>query len=127
MNSSLHAILSVAYKEFLHIYRDKRVLLLLLILPPLFILLFGYAFESSDITDVPGLLVNRDNTPRTQRSAQVSLVRLDPHSFYLPRYIGARGWAGLRLDREPLVWDEVASFLRSSYRMSAPKKLAATV
>jgi ABC-2 type transport system permease protein len=30
-------------------------------------LLFGYAFESSDITDVPGLLVNRDNTPRTQR------------------------------------------------------------
>ena len=45
MNSSLHAILSVAYKEFLHIYRDKRVLLLLLILPPLFILLFGYAFE----------------------------------------------------------------------------------
>jgi ABC-2 type transport system permease protein len=67
MNSSIHAILSVAYKEFLHIYRDKRVLLLLLILPPLFILLFGYAFESSDITDVPGLLVNRDNTPRTQR------------------------------------------------------------
>ena len=67
MNSSLHAILSVAYKEFLHIYRDKRVLLLLLILPPLFILLFGYAFESSDVTDVPSLLVNRDNTPRTQR------------------------------------------------------------
>ena len=67
MNSSLHAILSVAYKEFLHIYRDKRVLLLLLILPPLFILLFGYAFESSDITDVPGLLINRDSTPRTQR------------------------------------------------------------
>jgi hypothetical protein len=71
MNSSLHAILSVAYKEFLHIYRDKRVLLLLLILPPLFILLFGYAFESSDITDVPGLLVNRDNTPRTQRFIDV--------------------------------------------------------
>ena len=43
------------------------MLLLLLILPPLFILLFGYAFESSDITDVPGLLINRDSTPRTQR------------------------------------------------------------
>ena len=73
MNSSFHAILSVAYKEFLHIYRDKRVLLLLLILPPLFILLFGYAFESSDITDVPSLLINRDNTPRTQRFIDIAL------------------------------------------------------
>ena len=53
MNASLHAILSVAYKEFLHIYRDQRVLLLLLILPPLFILLFGHAFETSEMTDVP--------------------------------------------------------------------------
>src|SRR5438045_563205 len=73
MTASLHAITSVAYKEFLHIYRDKRVLLLLLLLPPLFVLLFGYAFESSDITDIPGLLVNRDNTPRTQRFIEIVL------------------------------------------------------
>jgi len=72
-SASLHAIISVAYKEFLHIYRDKRVLLLLLILPPVFVLLFGYAFESSDITDIPALLVNRDNTPRTQRFIDVAL------------------------------------------------------
>ncbi|PYL78353.1 MAG: hypothetical protein DMF27_04155, partial [Verrucomicrobia bacterium] len=52
-SSSLHAIASVAYKEFLHIYRDRRVLLLLLILPPLFTLLFGHAFETSEISDVP--------------------------------------------------------------------------
>ena len=56
MNSaSLHAIASVAYKEFLHIYRDRRVLLLLLILPPLFTLLFGHAFETSEISDVPAM------------------------------------------------------------------------
>ena len=68
MNSaSLHAIASVAYKEFLHIYRDRRVLLLLLILPPLFTLLFGHAFETSEISDVPAMLINRDNNPRTQR------------------------------------------------------------
>lgn len=64
---SFHAIASVAYKEFLHIYRDRRVLILLLILPPLFTLLFGHAFETSEINGVPALLVNRDNTPRTQR------------------------------------------------------------
>jgi ABC-type multidrug transport system permease subunit len=64
---SVHAILSVAYKEFLHIYRDRRVLVLLLILPPLFTLIFGHAFEASEMTNVPALLINRDGTPRTQR------------------------------------------------------------
>jgi ABC-type multidrug transport system permease subunit len=74
MNSvSLHAIASVAYKEFLHIYRDKRVLLLLLILPPLFTLLFGHAFETSEISDVPALLINRDDNPRTQRFIDIVL------------------------------------------------------
>ena len=63
---SLEATASVAYKEFLHIYRDRRVLLLVLLLPPLFTLLFGHAFDTSEMTDVPCMLVNRDNTPRSQ-------------------------------------------------------------
>jgi ABC-type multidrug transport system permease subunit len=62
---SFEATASVAYKEFLHIYRDRRVLLLVLILPPLFTVLFGHAFETSELTDVPSLLVDRDNTPRS--------------------------------------------------------------
>ena len=70
---SLGAIGSVAYKEFLHIYRDRRVLLLLLILPPLFTLLFGHAFENTELTDVPALLIDRDNTPRTQRFVDIIL------------------------------------------------------
>jgi ABC-type multidrug transport system permease subunit len=64
---SFGAITSVAYKEFLHIYRDRRVLVLLLILPPLFTLIFGHAFEASEMTNVPALLINRDETPRAQR------------------------------------------------------------
>jgi ABC-2 type transport system permease protein len=63
---SLEATASVAYKEFLHIYRDRRVLLLVLLLPPLFTLLFGHAFETSELTGVPSLLIDRDNTPRSQ-------------------------------------------------------------
>lgn len=61
------AIASVAYKEFLHIYRDKRVLILLLTLPPLFTLMFGHAFESGERTGVPAVVVNRDNSERAQR------------------------------------------------------------
>jgi ABC-2 type transport system permease protein len=64
---SFEAIASVAYKEFLHIYRDRRVLLLVLILPPIFTLLFGHAFETSEMTDVNSLLIDRDNTPLTQQ------------------------------------------------------------
>jgi ABC-type multidrug transport system permease subunit len=64
---SLSAILSVAYKEFLHIYRDRRVLVLLLILPPVFTLVFGHAFEAGEIKDVPALLINRDQTERTEK------------------------------------------------------------
>lgn len=63
---SLRATASVAYKEFLHIYRDRRVLLLVLTLPPLFTLLFGHAFETGELTGVPSLLIDRDNTPRAQ-------------------------------------------------------------
>ena len=68
---SLEATASVAYKEFLHIYRDRRVLLLVLILPPLFTLLFGHAFETSELTDVPCMLINRDNTARSQEFIEI--------------------------------------------------------
>jgi ABC-type multidrug transport system permease subunit len=64
---SFSAIASVAYKEFLHIYRDRRVLILLLILPPVFTLVFGHAFETSEMTNVPTRLINQDGTPRAQR------------------------------------------------------------
>jgi ABC-2 type transport system permease protein len=64
---SFQAIASVAYKEFLHIYRDRRVLLLVLILPPMFVLLFGHAFETSELTGVRSLLIDRDNTASTQQ------------------------------------------------------------
>jgi ABC-2 type transport system permease protein len=56
---SISAIASVARKEFIHIIRDRRVLVLLLILPPLFTLIFGYAFEAGEPTGIPALLINR--------------------------------------------------------------------
>jgi ABC-2 type transport system permease protein len=64
--SPLHAIWSVAVKEFIHIYRDWRILVLLLILPPVFTLIFGHAFEVTESTDVPALLENQDNSPESQ-------------------------------------------------------------
>lgn len=71
--SSFAAIGSVAYKEFLHIYRDRRVLILLLILPPVFTLIFGHAFESGERKHVPAIFVNQDPNPRTERF--IELIR----------------------------------------------------
>jgi ABC-2 type transport system permease protein len=68
---SFEATTSVAYKEFLHIYRDRRVLLLVLTLPPLFTLLFGHAFETGELTGIRSLLIDRDNTPRAQEFVDI--------------------------------------------------------
>jgi ABC-2 type transport system permease protein len=63
---SFQAIASVAEKEFIHIYRDWRILVLLLILPPVFTLIFGHAFEVTSATNVPALLQNDDHSPASQ-------------------------------------------------------------
>jgi hypothetical protein len=56
---SFAAIGSVARKEFIHIWRDRRVLILLLVLPPIFTLVFGHAFEVGEMTDAPAVLMQR--------------------------------------------------------------------
>lgn len=56
--------------------------------------------------------------------AQAVLVGADPAPFFVPPYVGHRGWIGLRLDAE-VAWDEVADLVADSYRMTAPKRPAA--
>ncbi len=55
------------------------------------------------------------------------LAHSDPARFYLPAYLGPQGWMALRLDVGELDMDEVAAFVTDSYRLVAPKRLAATV
>lgn len=55
--------------------------------------------------------------------AQAELVESDPERFFVPKYVGHRGWIGLWLDIDPN-WDEVDAVLRDAYRRAAPKTLA---
>lgn len=57
----------------------------------------------------------------------LALIAADPERFYMPAYVGPRGWVGLRLDRGEIDWEEVIEMLKLSYKLSAPKKLAAMV
>jgi hypothetical protein len=52
-------------------------------------------------------------------------VSADPSRFYLPAYIGPRGWVGLRLDVPPVDWRRVSEFVAEGYRLAAPKRLLA--
>src|SRR5271154_4013131 len=47
----------------------------------------------------------------------------EPARFYLPAYIGPRGWFGLRLDGSAVDWAEVKNLVELSYRLAAPKTL----
>ena len=60
---SLKAILTIAYKEFVHVWRDRRVLLLILVLPPFFTLVFGHAFEGTAVRDVSTMFLDADKEP----------------------------------------------------------------
>jgi hypothetical protein len=53
-----------------------------------------------------------------------ALIASDPAKFYLPAYIGPRGWVGLRLDAGPIDWDEVQELVAGSFLQAAPKRLA---
>ncbi len=55
---------------------------------------------------------------------QEILVGAAPKRFFVPPYVGHKGWIGLRLDVD-VDWDEVRDLLNDSYLMTAPKKVAA--
>jgi hypothetical protein len=53
---------------------------------------------------------------------QAMLVEADPERFFVPPYVGHRGWLGFRLDRA-LDWDELAGIVEDAYAEVAPAKL----
>lgn len=52
------------------------------------------------------------------------LAQGDP--FYMPAYVGGKGWVGMNLGRGT-DWEEAAELIATSYCIIAPKRLAARV
>jgi len=55
---------------------------------------------------------------------QEALVAADPERFFVPPYVGHRGWLGVYLD-VPTDWDRIADLVVEAYRRVAPKGLVA--
>jgi hypothetical protein len=61
---------------------------------------------------------------KAEPGSQMVLVGADPKRFFVPPYVGHKGWVGMRLDDNP-DWEEVAKLVKRSYVLIAPKRLAA--
>jgi hypothetical protein len=53
---------------------------------------------------------------------QAAHVDHEPDGYFVPPYVGGRGWLGVRLDRG-LHWDEIAGVLEDAYAAVAPRRL----
>lgn len=61
----------------------------------------------------------------TGRDEQEMLLEADPDLFSWPAYIGPSGWIAMSLADKDLDWTHVEARLLSSWRLAAPKRLAA--
>ena len=54
---------------------------------------------------------------------QSQLVAEDPQRYFVPPYVGPKGWVGLRLDTPRLDWRSVKNLLSVAYVLTAPDSL----
>ncbi len=79
MKATITRILAIARKEFIHLRRDPRILIAVLIIPVTQLLLFAYAI-SFDVKNVPTVILDQDRTTAsrtyidTYRSAEFFTV-----------------------------------------------------
>ena len=53
---------------------------------------------------------------------QQLLVASGPDRFFVPPYVGHKGWLAMHRDLAKLDWSEVAELMEDSYRQMAPKR-----
>ena len=59
---------------------------------------------------------------------QEGLVTADPHRFFVPPYLGPKGWVGVILhDATTPDWEEIAELLEQAWRMSATRSAIAAL
>jgi len=60
---------------------------------------------------------------KSTRDEQQALIAMDPETYFVPSYVGSKGWIGVvvaKADR-----GEVEELVTEAWRMTAPKRLVA--
>jgi hypothetical protein len=60
---------------------------------------------------------------KATQSDQRRLVAQDPGRFYVPPYVGVKGWVGVRLDHAGADWIELAILVEEAWASVAPKSV----
>jgi predicted DNA-binding protein (MmcQ/YjbR family) len=85
----------------------------------------GHTAPSFRIRDKLFVMISEDGGSMTFKAGpgvQEALVASDPDRFFVPKYVGPKGWVGARLDAAQ-EWAELAELIEESYRLIAPKRL----
>jgi hypothetical protein len=82
--------------------------------------MFAYFWHNHHSDGITSVLVKTSGIEE-----QAMLIEADPDLYYKPPYLGPSGWVGLRLDGEDLDWERVEHRIQQSWRLAAPRKLAA--
>jgi len=80
---------------------------------------FGYFLDDHHGDGIVGVAI------KAAAGEQESLVRSDPTRYYVPAYLGSKGWVGVRLDVGEVDWGEVRELITEAYRLQAPRRLVA--
>ena len=91
----------------------------------------GHTSPAFRVRDKLFVMTSEDGSSMTMKApegVQQVLVSSDPERFFVPPYVGPKGWVGVRLDlASPPDWDEVAEMIIESYCLIAPRRLATVV
>jgi hypothetical protein len=87
----------------------------------------GHSSPAFRVRDKIFVMTSEDGTSMTMKApkgVQGILIGSDPERFFFPKYVGPKGWVGVRLDlpAEP-DWDELGEMMMESYCLTAPKTL----
>ena len=81
--------------------------------------LFAILADRHHGEDAIGLLVRASGPDEMS-----GLIEAQPEVYYWPKYYGAAGWLGVKLNRRDVDWASVAEWLERSWRASAPPRLS---
>lgn len=80
--------------------------------------LFAIIADHHHAEEAIGLLVKASGPDEMS-----GLIEAQPDVYYWPKYYGASGWLGVKLNRRDVDWTQVRDWLERSWRAAAPPRL----
>lgn len=80
--------------------------------------LFAIIADRHHGEDAVGLLVKSSGSDE-----MAGLIEAQPDIYYWPKYYGASGWLGIKLNRRDVDWQQVGDWLARSWEAAAPRRL----